>query len=52
MRRYISGWSALTVCLCALTVSGARPAHAAADSAAPFRPEDLVVLRRISDPQV
>jgi len=51
MRRYFSGWSALTVCLCALTVSGARPAHAAA-GAAPFRPEDLVVLRRISDPQV
>src|SRR6516162_4347155 len=51
MRRYISGWSTLSVCLCALTVASVRPAHAASGGA-PFTPEDLVVLRRISDPQV
>src|SRR6516162_10601781 len=51
MRRYISGWSTLSVCLCALTVASVRPAHAASGGA-PFTPEDLVMLKRSSDPQV
>ena len=51
MRRYLRGWPALTVCLCALTPAGVLPVHAAA-SGAPFTPEDLAVLKRISDPQV
>src|SRR6516165_502702 len=51
MRRYISGWSTLSVCLCALTLPGVRPSEAAG-GAAPFTPEDLGVLKRISDPQV
>jgi dipeptidyl aminopeptidase/acylaminoacyl peptidase len=49
MRRYLRGWSVLTVCLCALTLPDVRPAHAA--SGAPFTPEDLGMLKRISDPQ-
>jgi dipeptidyl aminopeptidase/acylaminoacyl peptidase len=51
MRRYLRSWSALTVCLCALTFPGARPSEAAGGGA-PFTPEDLGVLERISDPQV
>jgi dipeptidyl aminopeptidase/acylaminoacyl peptidase len=51
MRRYLRSWSALTVCLCALTLPGVRPSEAAG-GAAPFTPEDLGVLKRISDPQV
>jgi dipeptidyl aminopeptidase/acylaminoacyl peptidase len=51
MRRYTRGWSVLTVCLCALTLPGVRAARAA-PSGAPFTPEDLGMLKRISDPQV
>jgi dipeptidyl aminopeptidase/acylaminoacyl peptidase len=51
MRRHTRGWSSLTVCVCALALAGVRPAHAAA-SGAPFTAEDLVMLKRISDPQV
>jgi dipeptidyl aminopeptidase/acylaminoacyl peptidase len=51
MRRQIRGGAALTVCLCALAVPGMFPAHAAGAGAA-FTAEDLVMLRRISDPQV
>jgi len=51
MRRYICCWSVLTVCVCALALLLAHPARAAA-SAAPFTVEDLVMLKRISDPQV
>jgi dipeptidyl aminopeptidase/acylaminoacyl peptidase len=51
MRRYLRGWSALAVFLCALTLPVVPPARAAGGSA-PFTPEDLVVLKRISDPQV
>jgi dipeptidyl aminopeptidase/acylaminoacyl peptidase len=51
MRRQIRGWSALILCVCALAVPGMFPAHAAGSGAA-FTAEDLVMLRRISDPQV
>jgi dipeptidyl aminopeptidase/acylaminoacyl peptidase len=51
MRRHIRGWSVLSVYACALALVGPRPAQAA-DSAAPFTVEDLVVLKRISDPQL
>jgi len=51
MRRYIRGWSALTVCACALALPVTHPAQAAA-SGAPFTAEDLMMLKRISDPQV
>src|SRR6516225_10926240 len=51
MRRYFCGWSTLTVCVCALALALTHPAHAAA-SGAPFTAEDLVMLKRISDPQV
>src|SRR6516164_7280373 len=51
MRRYMCGWSALTVCACALALPVTHPAQAAA-SGAPFTAEDLVMLKRISDPQV
>src|SRR5215469_10926076 len=51
MLRYICGWSALTVCVCALALPVTHPAPAAA-SGAQFTAEDLVMLKRISDPQV
>jgi dipeptidyl aminopeptidase/acylaminoacyl peptidase len=51
MHRYLPGWSALTVCLWGLALPVVPPAHAATIGAV-FTPEDLVILKRISDPQV
>jgi len=50
MLRYTLPWVSLTACVCAL-LPAPRPVHAAATGAA-FTVEDLVMLRRISDPQV
>jgi dipeptidyl aminopeptidase/acylaminoacyl peptidase len=51
MRRFICGCSALTVWLCALAPPFVCPAYAAPGGAR-FTAEDLVMLKRISDPQV
>src|SRR5215831_16373426 len=51
MSWYLRGWPALAMCLCALTLPDGRPAQAAG-AGAPFTPEDLQMLKRISDPRV
>ncbi|MBV8143950.1 MAG: S9 family peptidase [Gammaproteobacteria bacterium] len=51
MQLHCPRWVLLSLCLGALLVSGA-PARAAPAAAGRFTVEDLVTLRRISDPQV
>ena len=51
MHRRNHSWAALGVCLCVLAVAQCRSAQAA-EKGAPFTVEDLVMLKRISDPQV
>ena len=51
MHRYIRASVLLTVCACALALTPLRGAQAA-ELRPPFTVEDLVVLKRISDPQV
>ena len=51
MPRYTTPWVALMLCLCLLILQGWSAAHAAASGAA-FTVEDLMLLNRISDPQV
>ena len=52
MLRYPLPWVSLAACVCgALALPGLSPAQAAGNGA-PFTVEDLVMLKRISDPQV
>ena len=51
MRRYTRVWVPLAMCACALALVPLRGAQAA-ELRPPFTVEDLVVLKRISDPQV
>ena len=51
MLRYMRPWLSLSLYCCVLVLSAPRLAPAA-PSAAPFTVEDLLMLRRISDPQV
>ena len=51
MHRYIRASVLLTVCACALALTPLRGAQAA-ELRPPFTVEDLVILKRISDPQV
>ena len=51
MRRYTRVWVPLTVCACVLALAPLHGARAA-ELRPPFTVEDLVVLKRISDPQV
>ena len=50
MHRHARPWVALTLCPCLLVLQVWRPALAA--SGAPFTVEDLMMLNRLSDPQV
>ena len=50
MHRYARPWVALTLCPCLLVLQVWRPALAA--GGAPFTVEDLMMLNRLSDPQV
>jgi dipeptidyl aminopeptidase/acylaminoacyl peptidase len=51
MLRYTLAWVSLTACVCALALPAPSRAQAGGNGA-PFTVEDLVMLRRIGDPQV